>query len=84
MLNYFNFQYWSTGLLILSGGLLFAPMAYGSLYYDPRRPYNLIQSSIFGSLRRFSWGLGCFVFMLVNCFGENGKSKNFKVSHYNI
>ena len=57
-------------------GLLFAPMAYGSLYYDPRREYSVIESSIFASLRRTSWGLAFVLFLMINRFGTIRKLFN--------
>lgn len=59
-------------------------MAYGSLYYDPRRPYNPIESAIFASLRRFSWALGCFVFMMAHHFGKNSKFKRLALKRKKI
>lgn len=49
---------------------MFAPMAYGSLYYDLERPYNVIEASFFASLRRVSWAMGLSIFIISHRFGD--------------
>ncbi|KAL0271279.1 UNVERIFIED_CONTAM: hypothetical protein PYX00_008419 [Menopon gallinae] len=55
---------------ILGLALLFAPMAYGGpTYYNPRRTYDVIQASMFASVRRLLWGLAWVLFLFINRFG---------------
>lgn len=50
--------------------LMFAPMAYGSLFYDSERPYDAVEAAIFASARRVSWAIAFSVFVLVHRFGK--------------
>ncbi|KAL0271280.1 UNVERIFIED_CONTAM: hypothetical protein PYX00_008420 [Menopon gallinae] len=50
--------------------LMFAPMAYGSLYYDSERAYDATEAAIFASARRISWAVGFSIFVLVHRFGK--------------